>query len=407
MKSGLSSITTILIGLLPWLACDAAASTIQVAPGYDIDKAYRLAVAAECTYHINRDGPLWSQGDPLKCLKVVPEFAALHESDLVAWIAPDNRCGSGPGIDGYLLIRSGNEVILAIRGTQPPIPNHPSDSTTLMDWLNDFNTAPKDGFHAGFLRSWECIRDHVRQSSDLAGFLASRPGGANFLVTGHSKGGAISIIAAIKMSDPAEWPKPLRAPDGVYAFEAARPVTIDEARKHPDLSHLWRLEYKDDIVPLLPPGAWLNSPDQKILKDLLPGAETIVYDSAGLGNLYRVDQHNDLRKINDEHALLNQRLNDLTAAYLAEITPLKLADHASSGTLPMCSVIVNNHVAHVPYLRALAQGTPPARDEHIPSSWDRYCTVDFVNEAARKDFISRFTAICEKLLPPSICKQAR
>ncbi len=330
MKPESSSIKVTLIGLLFWLAFDVGATTIQIASGYDTAKAYRLAVAAECTYHINRNGPLWSPGDPLKCLQTAPEFAALHESDLVSWIAPDNRCGSGHGIDGYLLIRSGSEVILAIRGTQPPILNHPSDSTTLMDWLNNFNAAPKDGFHAGFLRSWECIRDHVHQSPELLRFLASSPEGGDFLVTGHSKGGAVAIIAAIKMSDPAEWPKPLRAPDGVYAFEAARPVTVDEARKHANLTHLWRLEYKDDIVPLLPPGAWLNSPSQKILKDLLPGAGTIAYDSAGLGNLYLVDKHNDLRKINDEHALLNQRLKDLTAAYLAEITPLKLIMRAAA-----------------------------------------------------------------------------
>ena len=69
-------------------------------------------------------------------------------------------------------------------------------------------------------------------------------------------------------------------------------------------------------------------------------------------------------------------------------------DRLSSGILPMCTVIENNHVAHVPYLRALAQETPPARDVRITTAWDRYCTFDFVNQASRNDFISRFNVIC-------------
>jgi hypothetical protein len=162
MKSRLSSIASTVFPLFVCVALDAAADNIRVASEYDVGRAYRLAVASECTYHINRDGPLWTEGDPLKCLKAVPEFPALQEGDVVSWLAPDERCGSGPGIDGCLLIRTSNEVILAIRGTQPPIPNHTSGTTTLMDWLNNFRAVPKDGFHEGFLRSWECIRDNLR-----------------------------------------------------------------------------------------------------------------------------------------------------------------------------------------------------------------------------------------------------
>jgi len=82
-------------------------------------------------------------------------------------------------------------------------------------------------------------------------------------------------------------------------------------------------------------------------------------------------------------------------------------DRLSSGILPMCTVIENNHVAHVPYPRALAQGTPPSRDIHIATAWDRYRTFDFVNQVSRQDFISRFNAICKQAWPESMCPTAR
>ena len=56
---------TLARALLHCLTAGAAADTIRIDPGYDITSAYRLAVAAECTYHINREGPC-SPGDPQK-----------------------------------------------------------------------------------------------------------------------------------------------------------------------------------------------------------------------------------------------------------------------------------------------------------------------------------------------------
>ena len=74
-----------------------------------------------------------------------------------------------------------NTIIVAFRGTEP---------TSLDDWLRDFDALPIDTLkigicHEGFLTGAEAVLD----------FLLAQLRGKQFVVTGHSLGGALAIAA--------------------------------------------------------------------------------------------------------------------------------------------------------------------------------------------------------------------
>jgi hypothetical protein len=61
--------------------------------GLDPPTAYRMGMAADCTYHIVP--ATWSLGSSVQCLKQhseIPGFSALAEKDVVLW--PDSN-GTG------------------------------------------------------------------------------------------------------------------------------------------------------------------------------------------------------------------------------------------------------------------------------------------------------------------------
>lgn len=222
----------------------------------DLNTAYRLAEAAQCSYYTA--GFLKSEMSVTACLRAVKgdsELAAVTDQDVYSW---------SEGQDGYILVNTPSAVILALRGTLPPLPYAGADFITLQDWLNDFSAVPdSQGFHRGFRRAWQHIKANVEQGTAQAFLHAALKGKAKkkFLVTGHSKGGAMTIIAAVELSMPHGGPLP--EPDGFYAFAAARPLTAEGAKPYVgQLTKLYRLEYKDDVVPLVPPGAWLRSQPQ-------------------------------------------------------------------------------------------------------------------------------------------------
>src|SRR5262249_14751628 len=156
----------------------------------------------------------------------------LHEFD---------ACLVGPTTDG---------VVLAFRGTLPLVQVF-TNIKALLDWINDFMAEPVAAaglpgqVHRGLLRSldnlWSQGLAEVKAQLTMAG------AGARLLVTGHSKGGGVAPLAALR----------LRATEGISAkvitFAAPKAGNAAFAASYtPQVEHV-RYEFADDIVPHVPP----------------------------------------------------------------------------------------------------------------------------------------------------------
>jgi hypothetical protein len=351
-----------------------------------------MAEAAKCSYYT--EGFMKTEMSVTKCLQDVkdsPELSGVTDKDVYSWTEDK---------DGYILVNTPNEVILAMRGTLPPIPHDGSDFITFKDWLNDFSALPdNEGFHRGFIQSWNHIRTNLEQERARAFLDGAFKGNANkkFMVTGHSKAGALAIIAAIRMTKRQGWT--MQEPDGFYSFEGARPLTAEGAKTYVGkLSKLYRIEYKDDIVPLVPPGAWLKSKENQIppvLAIVFSGVNNVAYDSRGLGTLYYIDRENNMNLVTDEHAILPSRIQNIASAYTGALSPVEAFRTAVlAKQLPMCLPVENNHTAHVDYLRFKVEGKDPAPGAFIASSWDKYCSLDTLSDALIKDAMHKLSDLC-------------
>ncbi len=158
----------------------------------------------------------------------------------------------------YCGVTTSNETIIAFRGTQAPslIFQDPDKffDVVIDDWLNDARAALVSGadlpgkVHRGFLESLDTLWP------DLIKFLqASNDKAKPLYVTGHSKGGGLAFLAAYRLLQNGFDPT-------VYTFAAPRVGDAGFAALFDDKlkSKTWRIEYRDDIVPHLPPhtGAW-------------------------------------------------------------------------------------------------------------------------------------------------------
>ena len=112
----------------------------------DLKTAYRMAEAAKCTYYT--EGFMKTEMSVVKCLQEVkksPELSGVTDKNVYIWT--ENK-------DGYILVNTPNEVIFALRGTLPPIPQDGADLITIKDWINHFSALPdQDGYHSGFIQS--------------------------------------------------------------------------------------------------------------------------------------------------------------------------------------------------------------------------------------------------------------
>jgi hypothetical protein len=368
-----------------------SASMAKGGNNLDVSTAYRMAEAAKCSYYT--EGFLQTEMSVVKCLQgvaVSPELSGVTDKDVYSW-SEDK--------DGYILISTPDEVILAMRGTLPPIPQDGADFITIKDWLNDFSALPdNEGFHSGFIQSWNNIKTSLQQEKTQAFFEAAFQEKADkkFMVTGHSKAGALAIIAAIKMSRDEGWP--MREPDGLYSFAGARPLTAEGAKPFAGkLSKLYRIEYKDDIVPLVPPGVWLKSQEDHIppvFARVFAGVSPAAYDSSGLGTLYYIDRENNMNLVIDEHALLPARIQNIAKLYTDALSPAEIFKTAVlARQLPMCLPVENNHTAHVDYLRFQVEGKA-APEFFIASSWDKYCNLDTLSAAFIQDAMHKLGDLC-------------
>lgn len=205
--------------------CGAAKSaTFRYATGIDPNKAFFAAYASSLAYAADSDAGIKAFVD--------------HGADRVKVV-------TFPSSDTAVYTAFfGNLVLVAARGT-----------TSREGWANNLTTegVPADFFglpatpsvHKGFSQTvrsaWPTFDGHVKEKAALPD--------VRFVVTGHSRGGALATLLALKIAD--AYGKPAE----VVTFGAPRvgdAAFVAEATKKLGPS-AWRFEFAEDPVPHLPP----------------------------------------------------------------------------------------------------------------------------------------------------------
>jgi triacylglycerol lipase len=223
-----------------------SAAAIQTSPQPSL--GCRMLAAANAAYYIDGNGNF----SP-------PSNNAIYNA--VGWKAvPTALVGaSGPDetdLNACLVGTSGDGVVVSFRGTLPI--TSPLTFEELMDWLQDFLASPYQDatvktwganvmVHPGF---WEAVLS-IATSLD-AQLQQLAPIAGSFYFVGHSKGGAMATLAAMRYA----ILNPNSALPAVYTFASPRPANSAflTAFNNANLAQN-RYENYIDLAPLVPPSA--------------------------------------------------------------------------------------------------------------------------------------------------------
>ncbi len=263
-----------------------------------IPMSQKLMYAARKAYQVSASGP-------------VPAFSAgsaeATDDAQILWLpAPQSGFASGTDLvnAGYVG-ETATEIIVAFRGTLPLSLSSPDRRQAILDWLNDGDAIPvpfdaSPGLvHKGFLDAlntlWAAMGPAVNAASAASPL---KP----IYVTGHSKGGAMANLAALRIKAALA-----NASVIVTTFAAARAGDAGfQAHYDQVITHSIRFEYRDDIVPHLPPTDeffQVLSHIPEFAKDLSP---VINLNFVSVGDLYFINWDTPT-KIEGETYLLEMR----------------------------------------------------------------------------------------------------
>jgi hypothetical protein len=168
-------------------------------------------------------------------------------------------------IDQALVGRTAEGVVVAFRGSLPPFFGEAQDGwDVVLDWLNDaFSLCIEDshyggGVHFGFAESMRRlwgdagsgpgVRTAIQAMLDQS--LLDRKARRHLFVTGHSKGGALANLAAMRAAAATEWAD---VPVSVATIAAARAGNARFAASYARTRiACLRYEMPGDVVPHLP-----------------------------------------------------------------------------------------------------------------------------------------------------------
>jgi hypothetical protein len=277
----------------------------------------RLICACNCAYDIVQPGNLPT--DPADKYYVGAGF-------LKTPAAFQDPTGIHAGLVGTMA----DGIVLAMRGT---LSFDFHDRTSLCDWLNDFAAEqvrpgwlPADSavqVHSGFLLALEAlvaqgVLTEVNQQVQALG------AGAKLLITGHSKGGAVAPLAALRLWTTAAIPSRVVT---FAAPHAGNPAFAD-VYSNAQIVHT-RYEFQDDIVPQAPPtigGVLAQLESVPWVGSLLSGLEQFDYEP--VGELRFIDWSNEI--VADSTPLDLKRLAHLTEIILAKQWEVFARDHQIS-----------------------------------------------------------------------------
>jgi hypothetical protein len=306
------------------------------------DVSCRLIQASNLAYDINYGKPASQQ--PPAVVKAMEEIGFIAQT-LQSIEIGDDACA---------FAETGAEGILFFRGTLPPTTvgqDHSRFLSIVKDWLNDAKVALVKGqnlpglVHQGFLGSLDVLWPNIEAYCAAS----SKP----LYVTGHSKGGALAFLASYRLS------KTLKKPAAVYTYASPRAGDGAFAAAYDlEVPGTFRVEYRDDLVPHLPPatGAWfkildgyksvgamfpLQAPHVQLDSELAKGFEEIVerlrsllaagFNYRSAGALQFLDWNSPPQVLPDSYSLaLKRNLHlALKAAGLQFIEIIE--DHFSNG----------------------------------------------------------------------------
>lgn len=225
-----------------WFAQDRLPEKFRTVPADPDADACRMIKAADCAYRIDSREDRAADFCPGLGTAVAPVKAFAHERDQK----------SNTYLDTGFAAEYPEFLVVAIRGTLPP-GNGENPRAVALDWLKDMRGKldPQgdvgrihQGFRAAYRSLWPDIEGQL-QAWTAAGALPRKP----LYITGHSKGGAVAPMIALKAT---QMHYPVR---GVFTFAAARPGGKDFHDNYRD-GQLWditrRFENRGDLVPHLP-----------------------------------------------------------------------------------------------------------------------------------------------------------
>ena len=222
--------------------------------------ACRMLAAANAAYYIDGAGTF-----------TPPSNNSIYNA--VGWTAQPTPIVGTSGVDkedlnACLVGNTGDGVVVAFRGTLSAI--EPPDFEEMMDWLQDFLMEPYSDstvqswgtgveVHAGW---WDAV---LSIATALDTQLAKlNPTAGKFYFTGHSKGGPLATLAAMRycVLNP-NAAKPL-----VYTFASPRPGNgaFATAFQNQGITQN-RYENYQDIAPLFPPSS------SDVTNSLIPALE--------------------------------------------------------------------------------------------------------------------------------------
>ena len=244
--------------------------------------------------------------------------------DQIGWLAaPMGFAVSEQQTNAALIGETASETIVAFRGTLPPLLSSPNFRRVLLDWLNNFDALPVQDphlpgrVHQGFAKALNALWPQVEPRLNS---------GKPLYFTGHSKGGALADLAAVRyvLSNPgAPAPK-------VITFAAAKPG--DKAfRTAYEAAVLQSVRYENrvDIVPHVPPGDEFGGQFGALL-EFGRALDDFAIDYRGVGTLKYIKADGAI--VADSAELTEERLADLLKhAVTLNLVPL-IADHLPGDT---------------------------------------------------------------------------
>jgi hypothetical protein len=170
--------------------------------------------------------------------------------DAVGFVdSPTAIVGGLDGVNACLVGTNRDDgVVVAFRGILPP---EIHDLSSLIDWMQDFEAIPLGVpgipglVHQGIWNALETLWPQV--VAEIAARQAAGGGGLPIVLTGHSKGGGMAHLAAMRLSLAGT------APPQVITYAAPRIGDQAFAEAYEQQVAAIRYEYSDDIVPHLPP----------------------------------------------------------------------------------------------------------------------------------------------------------
>jgi hypothetical protein len=268
----------------------------------------RLLCASACAYGIDENGAFTPPQ---------PQYDAAGFQ-----AAPKAVVGGVNNINACLVGKSTDGIVVAFRGT---LSFDVHDLPSLLDWMQDFDAVPVEAagipgrVHSGFLRDLDTV--WVGTLAEVRSLQAAAGGSLPVYVTGHSKGGAIAHLAAMRFQAAGMLPAE------VYTYAAPRAGDAAFAAAYNNVISAFRYEYADDIVPHLPPDIGLlnalrNVPFLGQRFNELPD-----FDYADVGTLRFIDWDGDV--VGDSRPLEAERVVRLSLLVVQGKFQQIVADHSS------------------------------------------------------------------------------